>query len=195
MGLRKVDWIAAKTEYVTQRTSYKRLAKKYGVSMTAIAKHAKEERWVQAREDYINRTVKKAVAKLETQEVDKLARIMSAADKMAGIVDDLSGRSELFTSRVAVMKDDGEPLLGDDGKPVMDTTVNARDIRDFTTALKDLTATIRNLYNLPTKAQAEAQRINTERWEAEKRRMEAESSTDNNRIEVVIAGGLEDYTV
>ncbi len=195
MGLQKIDWIAAKTEYITQRTSYRLLAEKYGVSQTAVSNRAKSEHWVQERKKYINRTVKKAVLKNETTEINKLARIMSAADKMAGILDDLSGRSELFTSRVVVTKDDGDPVLDGAGNPIMDTTVNARDIRDFTTALKDLTATIRNLYNLPTAAQAETQRISAERWEAERRRMEAESGKDTGRIEVVIADELEDYTV
>ncbi len=39
------DWAAIKTEYLTTKISYRALAQKYGVSMSAISKRAAEEKW------------------------------------------------------------------------------------------------------------------------------------------------------
>ena len=41
-----VDWLALKTEYITTDTSYRKLAKKYGVTAQAIYYKGKAEEWV-----------------------------------------------------------------------------------------------------------------------------------------------------
>ena len=47
-----VDWSAIKTEYVTTDTSYRKLCDKYGVSMTEVSRHGKEEEWRKERKKY-----------------------------------------------------------------------------------------------------------------------------------------------
>ena len=69
--------------------------------------------------------------------------------------------------------------------------VDSRAIKDLTGALKDMTQVLRNLYNLPTQAEAEAQRIAAERLKLEQRRVDAESGTDKS-IKVVLADGWEE---
>ena len=68
---------------------------------------------------------------------------------------------------------------------------DSRAIKDLTGALKDMTLVLRNLYNLPTQAEAEAQRIAAERLKLEQRRVDAESGTDKS-IKVVLADGWEE---
>lgn len=46
------DWVAIKTEYVTGDISQRKLAEKYGVSLRAVANHAKAEEWAQQRKQH-----------------------------------------------------------------------------------------------------------------------------------------------
>ena len=57
------DWQAIKTEYITTNTSYRKLAEKYGVSTTQICNVGREEKWVEQREQYLNKTAAKMLEK------------------------------------------------------------------------------------------------------------------------------------
>lgn len=48
--LTKPDWDAIRAEYIGGGTTYRRLAKKYGVGLTTIAVRASEEGWTKDRE-------------------------------------------------------------------------------------------------------------------------------------------------
>lgn len=77
-----MDWQEVKTEYVTTDTSYRKLAKKYEVSATAIANKAKAENWVSLREQFLNDSFTKTVQKIKKKESDRMSRIMDASDKL-----------------------------------------------------------------------------------------------------------------
>ena len=57
-----VDWSAIKTEYVTTDTSYRKLCDKYGVSMTEVSRHGKEEEWRKERKKYQEKAYAKTQA-------------------------------------------------------------------------------------------------------------------------------------
>ena len=43
-----MDWRTIRKEYITdESSSYRKLAKKYGISLTAITNKAKQENWVE----------------------------------------------------------------------------------------------------------------------------------------------------
>ena len=56
--------------------------------------------------------------------------------------------------------------------------VDTKALKDLTGVLKDLTGLMRDFYNIPTPAQAEAQRIAAERLALDKKRAEAGEATD-----------------
>lgn len=76
------DWIAIKTEYITTNTSYRKLAEKYGVSTTQICNVGREEKWVEQREQFLNKTTAKTLEKISKQEASRAAKIYSVADKL-----------------------------------------------------------------------------------------------------------------
>ena len=76
------DWQAIKTEYITTDTSYRKLAQKYGVSTTQICNVGRDEKWVEQREQYLNKTTAKAIEKISQQEAKRAAKIHSVADKL-----------------------------------------------------------------------------------------------------------------
>ena len=76
------DWKKIKTEYITTDTSYRKLAQKYGMSVTQICNVGRDEKWVELREQYLNNTFAKTLEEISQQEVDRAARIHNVADKL-----------------------------------------------------------------------------------------------------------------
>ena len=76
------DWNKIKTEYLTTDTSYRELSKKYGVHYTNIAKRAKKEDWQHLRQQQANETLSKMLSADTKQKVDRVARLMTVADKL-----------------------------------------------------------------------------------------------------------------
>lgn len=77
-----MDWQELKTEYVTTDTSYRKLAKKYGISPTAVANRAKAESWVELREQFLSKQFTETIDKIRNKESDRLSRIFDISDRL-----------------------------------------------------------------------------------------------------------------
>lgn len=204
------DWDAMKTEYVTTKTTYSRLAEKYGVSISQIKIVAAREGWTKERKKFAARVQQKAYRKACNHEADRLSRLITATTgaidvAMRAINDDeqfnryLVERREKYAVPVADEDaEDGE--LPPDGKLVTERQwieertyqkVDTKALKDLTGVLKDLTGLVRDLYGIPTQAQAEAQRIAAERLELDRKKAE-DGSTDTH-VELEIVGLPEEY--
>ena len=107
-----VDWAALETEYITNtETSYRKLADKYGMNHTVIARKASEDGWVEKRKQFVSDTQAKTLEKISQQEAARAAKIHSMADKLL--------------NKIEAMADSGRPM-------------NSRDIRALTAAIRDL---------------------------------------------------------
>lgn len=94
------DWRqAAKREYITTDTSYRKLAKKYGISVTQICNVGREEGWVEQREQYLNRTTAKTIEKISAHEADRAARIYSVADKLLRKIEAMVDSEEVISEK------------------------------------------------------------------------------------------------
>ena len=76
------DWQAIKTEYITTDTSYRKLAQKYGIHYKVISERGKDEKWVELRSQYRDKTLTKTLDKISSKNADKMARIDDLADKL-----------------------------------------------------------------------------------------------------------------
>ena len=74
------NWQKIKTEYISENTSYRKLAEKYGISYQAICRRSKAERWGEQREQHMNKTVTKALDKISDKKADRAARLNSVAE-------------------------------------------------------------------------------------------------------------------
>lgn len=155
------DWSKIKTEYITTDTSYRKLAEKYGVHYTNIAKRAKEENWQHLRQQQTNRTQTKILNAIGSQQASRAARLQTVADKLLvkieEAVEDLN-MAELFMDKQA--------------------------LRQITGALKD----IKDIQMIKSEADLREQeaRINKLRKEAE-----ADQNKEAPTIEVTIAGSVD----
>lgn len=62
-----MDWNRIKAEYIAGGTSYRKLAKKYGVPFSNLKNIAIKEQWTQLREQAKNRTTTKLVENISKQ--------------------------------------------------------------------------------------------------------------------------------
>lgn len=78
-----MDWNTIRNEYITdESSSYRKLAKKYGCSLTAITKRSKEEDWIGQRKQLKDKTITKSIEKLSQKTADKLSRVADLTDKL-----------------------------------------------------------------------------------------------------------------
>ena len=115
------DWKKIKTEYITTDTSYRKLAQKYGVSTTQICNVGRDEKWVEQREQYLNKTTAKTIEKISQQEANRAAKIHSVADKLL--------------NKIEAMVDSGRPL---DTKGIRALTAAVKDLKEIQSVRSEL---------------------------------------------------------
>ena len=99
------DWQAIKTEYITTDTSYRKLAQKYGVNTTNIAKRASQEKWVEQRKQNANKTLSKTLNAIASQQASRAARLQTVADKLLTKVERLLEADEELLADPSTMRD------------------------------------------------------------------------------------------
>lgn len=100
-----LDWKAIKTEYITTSISQRELAKKRGVSMSTLRRNAQKQGWYEAKKKYQSRVVQKAVQKIETKESNLLARELSVADKITGVLEKTFKDANQFQRHIVQTKE------------------------------------------------------------------------------------------
>lgn len=83
------DWQKIKTEYITTDTSYRKLAKKYGVNYRTICVRSQQEGWIEQREQHTNETTTKIINAIGRQQVSRAERLQTVADKLLSKVESL----------------------------------------------------------------------------------------------------------
>lgn len=160
------NWEELQTEYVTTNTSYRKMAAKYGMHPNTIFNMAKKQGWTDARKQYREKIVTKATDSCATKDAQKLVRLQLAADGLASAIDvALQDKQQLQRHLVHEGNGSERKLVERELQKI-----DARAARDLAAALKDLTATMRNLYGLPSKQEQDELEIKRQRLELEKQR-------------------------
>ena len=115
------DWQAIKTEYITTNTSYRKLAKKYGISYVQIGNVGKDENWVELRKQHLDRTVTKTVDAVESARANRAKKMQTVADKLL--------------LKIEAMVDDERPL---DTKAIRALTAAVKDLKEIQSIKSDL---------------------------------------------------------
>lgn len=69
-----MDWEEIRNEYVTTKTSYRKLAEKYGLSFDVLRKKGEREKWTELRRKSVAKVSQKTVEKIIERESDRLAK-------------------------------------------------------------------------------------------------------------------------
>lgn len=107
------DWNEIRNKYITTATSYRKLAAEYGIDQAIISRKGKDEKWVEARKQYISETSAKIIDAAQESEVERAKKIYDVADKLLQKI---------------------EALV----EGINPARVNAKDIRSLTASVKDL---------------------------------------------------------
>lgn len=189
-----VDWSEIRLAYITSIKSYRQIAKDHKVPIGSVQKIGKEENWPALRQEYREKAAMIAIENEVNNEAERLSKIIKAANAMSDVIEGIFKDKDQFY-RHLVQDEVYDP---DSDCPVKTTEerifkkVDSRAIRDLTGSLKDMTMVLRNLYNLPTQAEAEAQRIASERLKIEQMKANAENNVDK-RIEVILSADMEEF--
>lgn len=116
-----IDWASIKTEYITTDTSYRKLAEKYGMNHTVIARKAGAEDWVDQRKQYVSKQQAKTLEKISQQEANRAAKIHSVADKLL--------------LKIEAMVESEEPL---DTKGIRALTAAVKDLKEIQSVRSEL---------------------------------------------------------
>lgn len=192
----EINWDELKTLYVTTQLSLNDIAKQKGMKLHTIQQRSRKDGWVAARMAFRTQAVAQAVDTAVDNEANRLTKIINAANSMAAVIESVYSDPEQFQRHVVV-----DTVIDEEGGKGILTVekqfaaVNTKAIRDMTAAIKDMTLVLRNLHNLPTQAEAEAQRIAAERLKLEQRKVDAAEAANqvDKSIVVRLEGDLEAY--
>lgn len=95
-----MDWKKIKAEYIAGGTSYRKLAKKYGVSFSTLRNIAIREKWTDLREQANNKSVTKLVESIGEQNGTYTVSINDVADKLLDKISDMLTHEGLTTQSI-----------------------------------------------------------------------------------------------
>lgn len=92
-----VEWQKIKAEYLAGDTSYRKLAKKYGLTLAVLRNVAEREEWVKLKAQAQHKTNTKIVNAVSDKEAKKAIDIIDVADKLLGKMAELMDAVPLDT--------------------------------------------------------------------------------------------------
>ena len=95
-----MDWKKVKAEYIAGGTSYRKLAKKYGVSFSTLRGRAQGEKWTELKAQAQHKTDTNLVETIGEQNGTYIVRVNDVADKLLTKIINLLDVSEFVDSRV-----------------------------------------------------------------------------------------------
>lgn len=195
-----MDWNAIRNEYITdESSSYRKLAKKYGVSLTAITRHSKDEDWQGQRKQLKDKTITKSIEKLSEKTADKLSRVSDLTDKLLNKLEqaieelDIQLYKDVVKTKVIEYNNELRP-----DKPTKETIHEEEKVIEVKTivdrsGLKAIASSLRDIKEI----QMLKSELDRQEQEAriDKLRKEAEDDTPEDReVNVTFIGDIEEYS-
>ncbi len=157
-----VSWVEIEHEYVTDISrkpcSLENLAKKYSIPIDTIKDRSAKDGWVRKRTEYTQQTLKKAKEKSSDTDADRIARLLSIADKAAEKTEQALGELEQYVVRdkkkIKTVEYNDETAIGKPTKEVINETehiniesglIDRLGLSQVTGALKNL----KDIYMMP----------------------------------------------
>ena len=134
-----VDWNAIRAEYIGGGTSYRKLAKKYGVSINVLSPRATVEGWVAMRKEAETKATAKALQKTADIAADNAT---IAARIRTKLLRKLEKEIDALPERIGSEHSTGVVEYGknEKGAKQRKEVLTAYKLRDLSAAYKDLTS-------------------------------------------------------
>ena len=176
------QWRKMRIEYVKGKTTYKKLAEKYGISESYIRKRASKEGWRKKRNELDTKVEQKVLERVCDARAREFELIAAVNDRMDAVLNNLL---EFIGNQPPKKYDD------------------LRGVESLTKAIAQVVETKRDLYNVPTevdkekiKALREKQKVERARLRFEKQKYKDElaekaaskTMAESSMIRIVIEG-------
>lgn len=164
----EVDWLELKTEYITTDITLKELAAKHNAALQTVNSRSARELWRREREKYRLARSRTMLYKTRQRQAaagaQQLGILQDATSKIADAIDKaLADATQLHRHR-AGNDDGGEQVL---------QKIDDRAVRNLSSAMRDLSAVVRDLYDLPSLPDKAAILTARRRLDLDERRIEA----------------------
>ena len=136
-----VDWNAIRSEYIGGGTSYRKLAKKYGVSINTLSPLATAEGWVKMRQEAQDKATAKALQKTADIAADNATIAARIRTKLLRKLErEIDSLPDLIGSETRNSVTENE--FSKDGRRIQKVKEAAKafKLRDLAAAYKDLTS-------------------------------------------------------
>lgn len=112
-----MDWNAAREDYIRDEScSYRKLAKKYGVSVDAIYRRSKAENWQGQRQQLKEKTITKSLEKISDKKAKQAASYNDMVDtmtaKLTAAIESVDPKDTTAVRRLTASLCDLKELLG-----------------------------------------------------------------------------------
>lgn len=109
------DWRKIKAEYIRGGVSYRKLAKKHGVSLSSITRRSSKEKWADLRKQSEVKTNTKIVESVASQEAKRVDGIQTVAD--------------ILLQKIREGVENGSLIV--DSQSIRQITASIKDLRDI----------------------------------------------------------------
>ncbi len=198
------SWVEIEHEYVTDISrkpcSLEDLAKKYSIPIDTIKDRSAKDGWVRKRTEYAQQTLQKVKEKSSDADADRIARLLSIADKAAEKAEQALGELEQYVVRdkkkVKTVEYKDNTAIGKPTKEIIDETehiniasgpIDRLGLSQVTGALKHL----KEIYMIP--ATLEKQSAETALLKAKVQTDDEEETADDGFLEALQGSAAEDW--
>ena len=198
------SWVEIEHEYVTDISrkpcSLEDLAKKYSIPIQTIMDQSAKGKWSDKRREYKEDTKKKALEKSSDADADRIARLLSIADKAAEKAEQALGELEQYVvkdkKKVKTVEYNDDTAIGKPTREVIDETehiniangpIDRLGLSQVTGALKNL----KDIYLMP--AAFEKQNAETALLKAKVQTDDGEENADDGFLDALNGSAAEDW--
>ena len=181
----QINWIAVKSYYITRNASMQKTAEHFGISLSNLKRHAKEENWVAAKKEKQEEIGLKTLQRDTEKQVELRARIDIATEKMLEHIEKTICDEDQFRRHIITVSQDFTSTQYEEKFDKRDT----KNMKDVVSMLKEL----KNMSGGQTAAELMRQQLERERFEFEKEKFEWEKKRDAERNGQI--GNTEQYGV
>ena len=193
MAAGKPDWEQIRTEYITTKITYEKLAKKYSVPYGTLKDRAQREKWFTAKkktqEKVVRNAVKKIASRKATRIIKELDPALLAAEKINQLVLDTLKDDKQFKRHLVQVREKEGDMDGFSEKWDVEerefNVVDTKRLRDLAAALKISKELQRLLQGLVDPNTAAKIRVEEERLELEKKKVERELTAGEEVFTIV----------
>lgn len=193
------DWIKIRTEYETTAISTRKLAAKYNVPVSTLQLHCCKEKWTKHKIDFVADVNAKLRQRVATRKINAIAKsldpALEATDLINQLVLDTLKDTQQFTRHLVQKREKGM-AASEDGDGISTerwwveeeqfNVVDARRLKDLTSALKISKELQRLLQGMVSPADEQKLKIERERLELEKTRAGINDGEDDDTGVVIL---------